>query len=130
MSDHADVQAMIATLPCSVELPANWTEISNESGQAGTCWDDHRRFRRHNCRSVAALECGQTLASFGRRTAPARVFVKDICRSGLGFLHGEQLFPGERITLTFPDGKEYSLQVRRCRRIKARCFEIGAAFGD
>jgi hypothetical protein len=121
---------MIAALPCSVELPADWTDLPNKTGSASSCWDEQRRFRRFNCRSVAALECGQTLASFGRFGAPARVFVKDICRSGVGFLHGEQLFPGERITLTFPDGKEYSLQVRRCRRIKAKCFEIGATFGD
>ena len=127
MSGHADAQVMIAGLPCSVEPPADWIEAPDS---AASSWHELRRFRRHNCRSVAALECGDTLAPAERNAGPCRVFVKDICRTGVGFLHSEQLFPGERIALMFPDGKKYNLRVRRCRRIQTRCFEIGAAFGE
>jgi hypothetical protein len=53
----------------------------------------------------------------------------DISRSGIAFLHSEQLFPGERVSLWLPIGKR-SYVVERCVEHNDSCFEIGAAVAD
>lgn len=113
---------------CSVRLPAEWADFFEKSGPAPGAFDDRRQFPRLNLRGVAALRYRQTLPSLPRPAGWHRVYTKDICRGGLGFLHGEQLFPRERMTILLPDASSRAIEVVRCRRVGPDCYEIGARF--
>jgi hypothetical protein len=54
----------------------------------------------------------------------------DLSRSGLRFLHGEQLFPLERMRVVLPDGKRRLIEVKWCRRVQDRCYEVGCTFTE
>lgn len=56
------------------------------------------------------------------------VYTTDISRKGLGMISPVQLFPMERATLRLCDGTECPLEVARCRRIGAECYECGCRF--
>ncbi len=66
--------------------------------------------------------------SAGYIAAWHKVYTKDVSRTGAGFLHGEQLFPKEQLTLLLPDGRCRPIEVIRSRRVADHCYEIGAIF--
>ena len=72
------------------------------------------------------LEYDETFSSIPREHTIAQVMTRDISRSGIAFLHSEQLFPGERVSLWLPIGKR-SYVVERCVELNDHCFEIGAS---
>ncbi len=55
------------------------------------------------------------------------VYTKDVSRQGVAFLSPVPLLPKERVKLQLP-AIELSLEVTRCRRIEAACFECGGKF--
>ncbi len=79
---------------------------------------------------LVALEHRQTLPSLPRARAWFAVYVVDLARSGLGLLHGEPLYPKERLRVVLPDGSLKQIEIVRCQRLDERCFSIGARFVD
>jgi hypothetical protein len=116
---------MIDRLESSVALPPDFFQ---KSGPLGTRWEDLRQFPRFYFRSAAALEIRSKLPALPRPEVAARVYVKDISRAAVAILHGEQLYPGERLLLTLIDGGQRTATVTRCRRIQADCYEVAAQF--
>ncbi len=57
-----------------------------------------------------------------------KVILCDISRSGVRFLHSEQILPTEQMLLVMPDFKRRYVEIVRCRRLGDRYFEIGARF--
>ena len=113
---------------CEAEPPSSWADFFSRHGMTPTCPNDRRRFRRVYFRGTASLEYRQSFPACPRSRARYRVCTKDLSRGGLAFLHSEQLFPRERMSIVLPDGKAHDIEVVRCRRIEPRCFEIGAVF--
>ena len=118
----------VSQLKCEIELPSSWKDYFGRRGQLPTCMGDKRRFPRSYFRGAAALHYRQSFPALPRRDLWYRVFTKDVSRGGISFLHGEQLFPGEQMTVVLSDGRSRPVEVVRCRRIEDRCFEIGAKF--
>lgn len=118
----------LANAPCLVRLPPQWEDFFEKTGWVPAILPDRRRFPRVYLRTQALLVYRQTFPALPRPAIAYTVYTKDISRGGIGFLHGEQLFPSEQMILILPDGKARLIQVVRCRRIGPNCFEIGAQF--
>ncbi len=131
-----DAQAMpgeieIKRLTCTVRLPPAWEDNFELHGVAPALAGCKRRFARLRCRgkqSLVALELRQTLPSLPRAQAWFAVYLTDIGRGGIGFLHGEPLYPNERFKVVLFDGRRVHVEIVRCQRIDDRCFSIGAQF--
>ena len=80
--------------------------------------DNRRSFHRYYMRGKAVLNRGKKLLG---------VYTKDVSRQGVAFLSPVPLLPKERVKLQLPT-VELSLDVTRCRRIEAACFECGGKF--
>jgi hypothetical protein len=130
MPDKPDVQELIRRLPCSVRLPEDWGDFFDHSGPLPGDFDEQRRFPRFYCRTEGALICRPSLPSVPREQKCHRVFVKDISRSSMGFLHSEQLFPCEHVDVILPDGLKRSLQIVRCHKIGDECYDTAGQFAD
>ncbi len=55
-----------------------------------------------------------------------RRFTKDISRSGISFLHAEQLLPDDHVRILTPNATVFEIQIKWCKPIQARCFAYGA----
>lgn len=89
-------------------------------GKSGTKLADERRdYERHylRCQAILKREC-ETHA----------IYMKDCSRNGMGFISPVQLFPLERVELRMNSQRSYSLEIVRCRRIQANCYECGTVF--
>ena len=118
----------VGPLVCEVELPSSWEDFFDRRGMMPIALDEKRRFPRSYLRVSAALQYRQSFPALPRGETWHKVYTKDVCRNGVGFLHSEQLFPMEQLALVLPDGRCRRIEVVRCRRIQPRCFEIGAVF--
>lgn len=128
---NGDLQTLserLASCVCDVELPSAWQDYFEQSGVMPTFDGDGRRFPRFYARRKAALEHRQSLFAKPRPIVWHGVYTKNISRQGLGFLHSEQLFPGERMRIVLSDDLLREIEVIHCRRIQRRCYEIGAKF--
>jgi hypothetical protein len=130
MPEELDVQELIRRLPCNVRLPNDWADFFEQTGPLPKDFEDQRRFPRFYCRTEGALLCRPSLPSVPREQKCHRVYVKDISRSSIGFLHAEQLFPREQAQIVMPDGVKRSLEVIRCRKLADHCYDTAAKFAD
>jgi hypothetical protein len=87
-------------------------------GPAPTYFDNRRTYHRYYMRGKAVLQRGNSAIG---------TYTKDISRQGIAFLSPVALLPKERVKLRVAT-KELSLEVTRCRRLEANCFECGAKF--
>jgi hypothetical protein len=55
-------------------------------------------------------------------------YTMNLSKSGLRVLSPEQIFPCEQVQLMLEMGKEFTLEIRRCRRLAENCYECGAKF--
>lgn len=123
---RAQFHQLLKTLDCHVEIPAEWgSDFFDAQGPASTQWEDQRRFVRHHFRTKCVLEIKPSLPSVPRDAAFYAVYTRDVSRSGIGFLHVEELFPGEQCRLWLPT-QQLPIVVSHCRRLNARCFLVGA----
>ncbi len=110
-----------------------WQDNFDLQGVAPSLPGCKRRFPRRRCRgttSLVALEHRQTFPALPRAHAWFAVYVTNVGRGGLGLLHGEPLYPKERLRVVLADGKLRRIEVVRCERLDERCFSIGARFVD
>jgi hypothetical protein len=118
----------IASLPCEIGLPREWWQAAVEKHRFCSGPADQRRFMRRPFFDKAALHYLPTFPTLRRPQGFCRIYTVDLSRGGLCFLHSGQLFPQERVTIVLGNGRQYVVEVRRCRRMQAKCFEIGARF--
>jgi hypothetical protein len=125
--------AELERLPCSVILPAAWESDFELRGMSPSLPGCKRRFPRLRCRgkrNLVALEHRQTLPGLPRARAWYSVYPTDIGRGGVAFLHGEPLYPQERLRVMIFDGRLMHIEIVRCQRVDIRCFSIGSQFVD
>ncbi|HEX3600292.1 MAG TPA: PilZ domain-containing protein [Lacipirellulaceae bacterium] len=108
-------QATTAKVALSVSLKQEFFKVH---GAAPIYYDNRRTYHRYFMRGKAVLRRGETQIG---------TYTKDVSRQGVGFLSPVPLMPKERVKLRVP-AAELSLEVTRCRRIEAACFECGAKF--
>ncbi len=115
---------LVEICECDVDIPSEWRDRLARRGVIQPVPDDRRKYVRHRFSSQAVLEYGETFSSIPRDHTIARVVTCDVSRSGLAFLHSEQLFPGEQVTLWLPIGKR-SYVVAWCVEHNDNCFQVG-----
>src|SRR5271170_573364 len=104
MLNSDDAIRLIGGLKSSVKIPDDWTDFFEKTGPTGTCWEGKRQFEQYYHRAPAAITMLPTLPGLRRSGIAERLYVRDISRAGVGLLHGEELFPGERCRLILSDG--------------------------
>jgi len=125
-----NVQRLLNELDCCVVLPERWSpNYFREQGTMPTCYGDRRRFVRHVCRSRTVLRTESTLSAIPRAEEFHIVILRDLSRTGVGFLHAAQLFPEEQCELWLPT-RITEVVVSNCRRLGSRCYLIGARFAE
>lgn len=118
-------------LASSFRLPDNWSEYSEPMGLAPSMPGCQRRWPRIRCHSknrLVALELRQTFPSLPRNQAWVGVYLVDMSRGGVGLLHGEPLYPKERLRIILPSGTPRVIEIVHCTRIAEHCFRIGSRF--
>jgi hypothetical protein len=116
----------VGPIQCNLRLPPKEFFADRDAGPSVP--DDRRRFARNCLHAVAALQHRTSLPALSRETAWYKVVTCDLSRNGIRFLHGEQVFPTEQMSLVLHDGKERYIEIARCRRLGENCYEVGASF--
>jgi hypothetical protein len=88
---------------------------------------DGRTFPRFYFRTLATATI-HPVPVIGTETLECYVLTRDISRGGVSFLHPKKLVLGQRIDLTFQDGRELIVRIRWIRQLARRCFLIGCKF--
>jgi hypothetical protein len=120
----------IASLPCEINLPKGLNRPVAEQYRFCSGPADKRRFMRRSFIDQAALHYLPTFPALRRPRGFCRIYTVNLSRGGLGFMHSGQLFPKECATIVLVNGRQVVVEVQCCRRIQAKCFEIGARFLD
>ena len=102
------------SLGCKIALPKGEEEYLREKESTPAVYLERRRFHRFNFRQRAIME---------KDGVPFAIYTKDISREPLGFLHAEQLFPCECVTVCLRNGRRLPLEIVRCRRLAEHCYE-------
>jgi hypothetical protein len=111
-----------------VPLPKLSEELLRSTSGTNMVWSDSRRFRRAPASASCILQSQPTFASAGHATVSQDVWLRDISRGGVRFIHGAQLFPGERSVLTLSTGVQLQLETVWCRRVEGILFVSGCHF--
>ncbi len=126
----------ISSLPCEIILPFSMDSFFKQEERL-TC-DDRRKMPRLVFHAEAALEHPRE-SLMNRKPGWIKVYIRDLSRGGIGFIHSEQLFPMEKFKLLFPMPKSVALgtfkqpvqiEIVRCKRHSDKCYEIGAMMLD
>jgi hypothetical protein len=124
-SHRANLNDLLASLEDRIQLPEEWRDYFSESGVLPAYQNESRRFVRRRIRARVVLELGQTLPAIKRDPALHCVYLRDVSRTGVSFLHADELFPAEDCEIWLPQQKLH-VTIVRCRRKTARCYLIGA----
>lgn len=129
----------IARQQCEVELPESWNDFFEISGMAGSSAADKRRAARWKNRVVAGLLYRTTFPVLPRSDEWHPIYIKDLSRTGMAFVHSEQLYPLERLRILVIDDRSSRLlqndclrtvEISWCKRVKDKCFAVGSRFID
>jgi PilZ domain len=93
-------------------------ELFDTGGASRFGYDNRRSYQRYFMRGKAVLKRDDTMLG---------TYTKDVSRQGVGFLSPVSLLPKERVKLRM-SAAELSLEITRCQRLDAKCFECGAKF--
>ena len=124
-----ELVAAVGPLTCDVKLPPSFEDDVRQTGQPlRGAYSERRRHPRFRYSICAALRYRQTFPTLSRPDGWHEVFTRDLARGGLSFLHGEPLFPRERMQIVLPGQGDKTIEVVSCARVQERCFRVGARF--
>lgn len=98
------------------------------SGAMPTVFHDQRRFPRFYFRSVADATIYPLVP--GANPIKCVVVTRDVSRGGMGLIHTEQLFPGQRIDLVLNGEVTKLLEVVWCKRVADKSYSVGCRFKE
>ncbi|MBI3863756.1 MAG: PilZ domain-containing protein [Planctomycetia bacterium] len=124
-----DLNRVLASLQDRIELSAaeRLTYFRADTSEPPMYPDERRGYARRQLRVRAVMDLKQTLPTIDRKRAFHCIYLRDISRTGIGFLHADELFPGEECRLWLPQ-KDVQVSIVNCRRKSASCYVIGARF--
>lgn len=108
-----DEITMRAALPCPRE------DYFKVIGATPTSPDSRRQYRRIRARGQVAVKRG---------SATLAAYVVDVSPAGVGFYSPLQLFPRERVVVSFAGYGALDLQMLRCRKVRNQCYSCGGRF--
>jgi len=110
-----------------VSIPAEWDGFFAYRGRVKSSSREQRQHPRFYLRAKALLHVVSTIGARPTRYTQGVIYLKDISRGGMSFLHAEQLFPMDQVRVQL-DGRALDVQVVRCRKITAQCYEVAGQF--
>jgi hypothetical protein len=116
---------VIDSLDWSINLPESMHDFFAISGDTPIVPEDCRTQQRLRARTRGVGYSEYSLPTITRSFKALPIYTKDFSRGGCGLIATEQFFPTERLRLLTP---MYWIQIEvvRCRRLNAQCYEIGA----
>lgn len=111
-----------------VPLPVIDDMTLRRTQSGGAVWGDSRRFPRFCASAECQLLSEGTYAPAGPTSFSQTILLRDLSRGGLRFLHGAQLFPGERSEIVLPNGIKKRLEAVWCRRVGPGLYMSGCRF--
>jgi hypothetical protein len=100
-------------------LPESLNAYFESHGPMPVHPESRRSYQRYYLRSKAI---------FRWRDGVLGVYTTDASRKGIRFLAPMQLLPKERGRIQLPNTKAFQIEITRCRRVDACCYECGANF--
>lgn len=118
----------VKQLKFRVQLTSGLKQSLQRKGPVPTVDNDKRQFVRFYCSARGILYCRQSLPAIFRATSEYLVLVTNLSRGGLCFVHQDQLFPRERLSVWVESKRKLDIEITRCRMINEKCYEVGAKF--
>ena len=117
LSNATEISEVWRSIDSQAALPTSPEEFFGKAGPKQA--DQQRAYERHylRCQAILRREC-ETHA----------IYMKDCSRTGMGVISPVQLFPRQRVQLWMSPQRSYSLEIVRCRRLGANCYECGTIF--
>ncbi len=119
--------SLATNLVAHVPLPELSDELLRRRCSSAT-WNDGRRFPRVKADDKCLLKPVFTYAVRESQMGTQDVWLRDLARGGVRFIHGAQMYPGERYSLTLAACVEVHVEVVWCRRIAPGAFIAGCLF--
>lgn len=119
---------LVGPLECAVVLPPSLASDSGHPVRAAEPECDQRQFARHSTRSLAAVQYSRALPSLPREHHWQQVYACNLSRTGIQFLHAEQVYPGEQLTIVLPGGHSRAIEIVHCLRLADCCYQVGSKF--
>lgn len=123
-----DGAVVVDEMTCEVRIPAEWDGFFAYRGRVKTSSREQRQHPRFYLRAKAMLHVVSTIGARGTRYSQGVIYLKDISRGGMSFLHAEQLFPTDQVRIQLENGRTLDVQVNRCRKIAGQCYEVAGQF--
>ena len=105
----------------------NWLPESGTERRVAPLPTDNRAAQRFSYRALVTAIIHPPV-SIGGETQHCYVPTRDLSQTGISFIHPKKLVTGQRIEMTFQDGREVEVKVQRFRQLGPRCFLIGCKF--
>jgi len=125
MLDQRDGRVLIdyvwKKLDCRIQLPDEDSGFFSKKKRSAAKYDDRRRYSRHFVNSKMAVVDGAEVYC---------AYSLNLSRSGIAFLHSQQVYPKQSLCLCFPDGTFIEATIVFCRRVNDNCYECGAEFAE
>ncbi|MCE3019043.1 MAG: hypothetical protein ACK56W_16625 [Pirellula sp.] len=112
------------SLKMKIQLTPDLTKSLEQRGTTEPNLFEARGSARFRCNATATAKLMASKMHIPNQDEDSLVIVKDLSRSGVGFISHQQWFPSQVIELTLATGKIHG-RVARARRIAASCYEIG-----
>jgi len=119
------LERVIAKTPSAIEMPEGLNRFFEEKGPTPSCEDERRHESRTRVRTRGILIPETWLPAFPRNQQLALIYTKDFSKTGFSCLSHEQYFPEETVRVILATFW-MQIRIRRCRRLSASCFELGA----
>jgi hypothetical protein len=98
------------------------------SGPMPTVANEKRRFPRFYFRSCAEALIYPLRGGDNPQPAHCYLLTRDISRSGIGLVHTQQLFPGQRVDVILNGQSPKQAKVVWCRRFHDNRYVVGCKF--
>lgn len=116
---------LLSQVDWTIELPEPWDDHFTEWGEGAPYVGDVRQHRRLKARSYGVVWFGLAWSAVERPSGPLGIYTRDFSQRGCGLLCPIEIYPEEVLRVVLPTFW-MTLQVVRCRRINANCYDVGA----
>jgi hypothetical protein len=118
-------EELLELYPIDFVIPQRVNEELQRKGIAATVRGDSREWPRFRTSGPAILSWLSSPVAVIKPQPTRQVIVRDLSKTGVGFLTSSEWYPEQVGKLEFAVGA-LTIKVMRSRRVGSRCYEIGA----
>jgi hypothetical protein len=117
-------ESLLKQYPLSFVVPEAIAQELTKRGAMLHTQHESRVAARFQCSGAVIITCLDSPIALEPKQSTVRGIVRNISRSGMSVLAGQQYFPSQRLTLSLPIS-EAVVRVMRCNQVSRGCFDIG-----